>query len=193
MPLKTARKTKRGEARKAAYILIIALGLFLVFPFGAKGGDPVDISIKSTDFKDSEIIPKKFTCDGEDLSPELLWDNAPKGASGFTLAVEDPDAPMGTFIHWVVYDIPADTTRIERGAGNKAGNAFKQGMNDFGKKGYGGPCPPKGHGRHRYMFILKALDVNGLGLPEGATLKDVQRAEKGHVLAETRITGIYSR
>ncbi|MEK6531397.1 MAG: YbhB/YbcL family Raf kinase inhibitor-like protein [Deltaproteobacteria bacterium] len=178
---------------RAAYAFIIALGLFFAFPLGAKGGDAMDISIKSPDFKDNDVIPKKFTCDGADLSPEVLWGNAPQGTLGFTLVVEDPDAPMGTFIHWVAYDIPSKTARIERGAGNKTASSFKQGVNDFGKKGYGGPCPPRGHGRHRYIFILKALDVAELGLPEGVSLKEVQRAEKGHVLAEARYTGLYQR
>lgn len=180
------------------YALITALGLFFSFPLcakakEAKGENAMDISIKSPDFKDNDVIPKKFTCDGEDLSPEVLWANAPQGTLGFTLVVEDPDAPMGTFIHWVAYDIPSKAARIERGAGNKAATSFKQGANDFGKKGYGGPCPPRGHGRHRYIFILKALDVAELGLPEGVSLKDVQRAEKGHVLAEARYTGLYQR
>lgn len=147
--------------------------------------------IKSPEFKEGDTIPKVFTCEGEDISPELEWEDAPAGTKSFSLIVEDPDAPMGTFIHWVVYDIPAGVNRFSRGMALKDG--IKNGMTDFGKRGYGGPCPPKGHGTHRYFFILRALDLPALKLTDGARKPDVEKAMKGHILAETRIMGVYSR
>ncbi|MBI5562181.1 MAG: YbhB/YbcL family Raf kinase inhibitor-like protein [Deltaproteobacteria bacterium] len=152
-------------------------------------------TIKSADFKDNGPISKKFTCDGEDLSPELSWTDPPQGAKSYALIVEDPDAPTGTFLHWVVYDIPADFKGLKRGmlSDDYADKGVKQGKTGFGPAGWGGPCPPKGHGRHRYIFILKALDVPSLGLANGAVRLDVEKAAKGRVLGEARITGVYQR
>ncbi len=151
--------------------------------------------IKSADFTEGGAIPKKYTCEGDDLSPEISWENAPAGTKSYALIVEDPDAPMGTFTHWVVYDVPASTNRLVRGAGNQAVSKdnMKNGHTDFGRTGYGGPCPPKGHGRHRYYFKLMALDVASLGLPSGATKNEVLMAMKGHVLSETTTMGVFQR
>ena len=151
--------------------------------------------IESTDFREGEPIPKKFTCEGEDLSPDLKWTSPPEGTKSYILIVEDPDAPMGTFTHWVVYDLPAKFHRLYMGMGNDPDlkDGIKHGVTDFGRDGYGGPCPPRGHGTHRYIFVLKALDVETLGLAEGASKGDIERAMRGHVLGETRIIGIYSR
>lgn len=150
--------------------------------------------IESPDFKEGETIPERFTCEGDDLSPLLKWTSPPKGTKSYLLIVEDPDAPMGTFVHWMLYDIPAGSQGISHGAGNgKKIKDMKQGLNDFGHIGYGGPCPPKGHGAHRYNFILKALDIPALGLNDGARKSDLERAIAGHVLAETRITGKFER
>ncbi|GMR04650.1 MAG: YbhB/YbcL family Raf kinase inhibitor-like protein [Thermodesulfobacteriota bacterium] len=152
-------------------------------------------NIQSPEFWQGERIPVRFTCDGEDLSPELSWEDPPEGTKSFTLIAEDPDAPMGTFVHWVLYDIPAGLKRLERGEGNKAdpGQGMKHGTTGFGRIGYGGPCPPKGHGDHRYSFILKALDVETLGLGAGATKADVEASMEGHVLGEASLMGIYGR
>ena len=150
--------------------------------------------LRSQDFKEGEVIPKEFSCEGEGLSPQLVWENPPSGTKSFALTVEDPDAPMGTFVHWVVYDLPSNLQVLERGAGTKGTkDSVKQGLTDFGQAGYGGPCPPKGHGRHRYVFILRALDVPTLGVPNGARKSEVERAMKGHILAEAKIIGIYQR
>ncbi len=151
--------------------------------------------IESPDFRDSESIPKKFSCDGEDISPGLVWADPPEGTKSFVLTVEDPDAPMGTFIHWVVYDIPASVRELKTGAGSKdtSFNGIREGRTDFGHAHYGGPCPPKGHGRHRYSFILRALDIPKLDLPPAPKKSVVDKAVKGHVLAEARVMGVYQR
>ncbi|MBI5887877.1 MAG: YbhB/YbcL family Raf kinase inhibitor-like protein [Deltaproteobacteria bacterium] len=148
-------------------------------------------SITSPAFSEGGVIPEKFTCEGRDLTPELDWGDVPKGTKSLSLIVEDPDAPMGTFTHWVLYDIPADTVKLEQGARLKTG--IKTGMTDFGRSGYGGPCPPRGHGTHRYYFILRALDVPTLGLAAGASKADVEKAMKGHILGETKTMGTYKR
>ncbi|MBI5827747.1 MAG: YbhB/YbcL family Raf kinase inhibitor-like protein [Deltaproteobacteria bacterium] len=152
-------------------------------------------TIVSPDFRDSDAIPKRFSCDSENLSPEIQWDGAPPATRSFVLIVEDPDAPSGTFTHWVVYDVPPDLNKLPGGMGNSADikGGIKQGYTDFGRKGYGGPCPPRGHGVHRYNFILTALDIPGLGLADGAKKSEVERAMKGHVLGTTRMTGRYGR
>lgn len=161
----------------------------------AAGGGEVAFKIDSADIRDGDPIPKKFSCDGEDLSPEIRWDGAPDGTKSFALIVDDPDAPVGTFTHWVIYDMPATRKTLERGIGNDPAlsGGIKQGKNDFGRTGYGGPCPPKGHGRHRYYFTLRALDVETLGLAAGAKKGDVERTMKGHVLGEARMMGVYQR
>lgn len=151
----------------------------------------MSLKITTTDFKDGGVIPKKFTCDGEDLSPELQWEGAPQGTKSFVLVVEDPDAPSRTFVHWVLYDIPASSNKLP--AGVKEGGTLKQGWTDFGQNAWGGPCPPKGHGPHRYFFILMAIDAPTLGLKPGATKEQVDKAVKGHVLAEAKIMGTYKR
>lgn len=152
-------------------------------------------NISSPDFRNGELIPKRFSCEGDDMSPELSWNDPPEGTKSYALIVEDPDAPAGTFIHWVVYDLPPEFHRLYRGMGNDGvpQDGIKQGSTDFGHTGYGGPCPPKGHGQHRYEFILRALDLKTLGLSEGAEKSEVERAMKGHILGETRITGLYRR
>lgn len=152
--------------------------------------------IECRDFNDGGPIPDRLTCEGENLSPHLVWGEPPEGTKSYALVMEDHDAPMGTFVHWVVFDLPSGFRELARGAGNdriKLGGGIKQGLSDFGKTGYGGPCPPRGNGSHRYTFILKALDLPSLGLPDGARKSEIERAMKGHVLAETRTTGIYQR
>lgn len=152
-------------------------------------------SILSPDFKDGDTVPKRFSCDGEDMSPEIQWDGAPPAVRSFVLIVEDPDAPSGTFTHWIVYDMPFSLHKLSRGIGNGAvpEGGIKQGYTDFGRKGYEGPCPPKGHGVHRYNFILTALDIPALGLPDGARKSDIERAMKGHILGTAKLMGIYGR
>lgn len=165
----------------------------MALALNSNGGGYGMFRIESPDFSDNGPIPERYTCEGENLSPFLRWDGAPPGTRSYVLTVEDPDAPMGTFMHWVLFDLPSALRQIERGASRGRVNGAKQGMTDFGQASYGGPCPPKGHGRHRYQFVLRALDVESLGLAEGARRNEIESAVKGHVLAETRVTGIYQR
>jgi len=156
-----------------------------------KGGHMLQFT--SSSFQAEGNIPRQFTCEGEDISPDLTWKNAPSGTKSFALIVHDPDAPRaGGFTHWVVYNIPAKVTHIPQAAprGEKLPSGGIQGKNDFGQTGYRGPCPPSG--THRYYFYLYALDTE-LKLPSGATKDDVEKAIKGHVLEKTELMGKYRK
>jgi Raf kinase inhibitor-like YbhB/YbcL family protein len=145
----------------------------------------------SNAFAEGGWIPKLHSCEGADLSPSLEWGGAPPETRSFTLIVEDPDAPAGTWCHWILYDIAPKVQALAQGF--KPGALGTTGTNDFGKQGYGGPCPPKGHGPHRYFFKLYALDVHTLGLPAGVKRAEVSQAVKGHTLAEAQYMGKYER
>jgi Raf kinase inhibitor-like YbhB/YbcL family protein len=150
-------------------------------------------SLSSSAFAAGAEIPEQYTCDGADASPALSWRGAPAGTKAFALIADDPDAPVGTWVHWVLYDVPADTTELAKGVPTDATlrSGAKQGVNDFRKTGYGGPCPPPGK-PHRYVFTVYALDAP-TGLKPGARKADVLRAIQGHVLAETELIGTYKR
>lgn len=147
--------------------------------------------IFSSSFADGSWIPDLYTCQGADVSPSLEWSGEPPETRSFTLVMDDPDAPVGTWTHWLLYDIPARAHNLAQGY--KAGSLGLSGKNSWGKPGYGGPCPPKGHGPHRYFFRLYALDVPALGLSAEAGRDQVERAMKGHVLAEAQSMGRYER
>ena len=140
-------------------------------------------------FEDGAMIPKKFTCDGPNVSPPLTWTEPPKSTKSFAVIVDDPDAPSGTWVHWLLYDVPADTRELSEGVrkDRQLPNGALQGRNDFGKIGYNGPCPPRG-GPHRYFFKLYALDAR-TNLKAGASKSDLERAMKGHILAQAEIIG----
>lgn len=150
-------------------------------------------SITSHAFDPGGAVPKKHTCDGPDLSPALKWIDPPDGTKSFTLIMDDPDAPVGTWVHWVLYNLPPETRDLPEGVPTTETfpNGAKQGMNDFRKTGYGGPCPPKGPA-HRYFFKLYALDTT-LSLGAKATKQEVEKAMKGHILAEAQLMGKYGR
>lgn len=150
------------------------------------------IKLESPAFAEAGMIPSRYTGDGEDVSPFLKWSGAPAGTKSFALIVEDPDAPGGLWVHWVVCDIPSDAKELPENASSahKLPKGASEGMNDFHKTKYGGPCPPSG--THRYYFRLYALDAL-LGLKPGATRKQVMDAMKGHVLAEGELMGKYTR
>ena len=152
----------------------------------------MSITMMSPAFSEGETIPVQYTCDGSDISPPLTWSDPPDGTVGFALISDDPDAPMGTWVHWVVYDIPADEGGLPENvpAESSLDSGAVQGVTDFGSVGYGGPCPPSGI--HRYYFKLYALDAM-LGLKSGATKGMVLEAMRGHVLAEARLMGRYGR
>ncbi|HJT89721.1 MAG TPA: YbhB/YbcL family Raf kinase inhibitor-like protein [Bryobacteraceae bacterium] len=145
----------------------------------------------SNAFSEGGWIPDLHTCQGADLSPSLEWRDAPAGTRSFALIVDDPDAPAGTWNHWLLFDIPAGVHNLAQGY--KPATLGISGKNDFGKPGYGGPCPPKGHGPHRYFFRLYALDHDSLELPAGAERRDLERALKGHILAEAQYMGRFER
>lgn len=153
------------------------------------------MELSSGAFRDGDEIPSVHTCEGKDTSPPLSIKNVPQGTKSLALIVDDPDAPGGTFVHWVIWNIPPDTGSIPEGVQpaktlSSLGGA-KQGMNDFGKLGYRGPCPPHGP-PHRYFFKLYALDTT-VDLEPGASKAELERAMQGHVLAQATLTGRYSR
>ena len=151
------------------------------------------LQLSSSSFTAGGNIPRQFTCEGEDISPELSWKNAPSGTKTFALIVHDPDAPRaGGFTHWVVYNLPANVTHIAQDApkSEKLPAGGIQGKNDFGQTGYKGPCPPSG--THRYYFYLYALDTE-LKLPSGPNKDEVEKAIKGHVLQKAELMGKYKK
>jgi Raf kinase inhibitor-like YbhB/YbcL family protein len=155
------------------------------------------IHIESQAFASGGTIPKLYTCDGKDVSPPLTWSGIPENARSLALICEDPDAPRGTWTHWVLFDLPANVGGLGEGVPAQervtvaaAGETAVQGKNDFGMTGYGGPCPPSGS--HRYFFRIYALDTE-LGLGPKTTRQDLLRSIKGHVLAEGELMGTYSR
>ena len=160
--------------------------LLLAFPALALAG-PGGFWIASPDFAQNALMPARLTCDGENRSPRLEIGGVPGGAKSLLLVVEDPDAPGGIFTHWLVWNIPAGTTKV---AGGAAPAGAVQGTNDFGKAGYSGPCPPSGV--HRYFFRLTALDI-GVNLPAGASRNDVLNAIRGHVVGRAELIGKYER
>lgn len=142
-------------------------------------------------FSNGAVIPQLHTCDGADLSPTIEWHGEPSGTRSYALIVDDPDAPAGTWNHWLLWDIPTSVQAIAQGF--RHGRVGVSGKNDFGKLGYGGPCPPRGHGSHRYYFRLHALDIDELGLNEGATRKNLDQALTGHILQTAEYMGRYER
>jgi Raf kinase inhibitor-like YbhB/YbcL family protein len=149
-------------------------------------------NVTSPAFRDGEAIPRKYTCDGKDISPAIQFASIPAGTKSLALISDDPDAPGGTWVHWVLFNLPADTTTIEANIPAKAdlSNGAKHGRNSWGKAAYGGPCPPDG--THRYFFKVYALDIM-LPLKKGAFIRNLEKAMKGHILAMGQIMGTYSR
>jgi hypothetical protein len=150
------------------------------------------MELTSTAFQHNSPIPAEYTCDGRNISPPLKWGSMPEGVRSLVLICEDPDAPSGTWTHWVIYNIPAEVGGLEAGVSTTEtlASGASQGVNDFRRVGYGGPCPPSG--RHRYFFRLYALDAE-LKLKPGARKQEVVRAMEGHVLATGELMGTYSR
>ncbi|MGA7993472.1 MAG: YbhB/YbcL family Raf kinase inhibitor-like protein [Bradyrhizobium sp.] len=152
------------------------------------------MQLSSSAFSGGSVIPRRYTCDGEDLSPPLEWEAAPRTTRSFVLLCDDPDAPGGKWHHWAAYDIAAEHEGLAEGSGHGSGPArLKQAINDFHRSGYGGPCPPHGHGRHRYHFRLLALSVDHLPLPPKPSCVDVEREARRHAVAEATLVGIYQR
>jgi Raf kinase inhibitor-like YbhB/YbcL family protein len=181
--------------RLRALCLMFAVGSLLggFSVFGQEKGGAMSFQISSAALSNGESIPKKFTCDGPDVSPQLSWKDAPAATQSWALIVDDPDAPVGTWVHWVLYALPANTRELREGVEKREQIAAGglQGRNDFRKIGYGGPCPPPGT-PHRYYFKLYALDTK-LDLKAGATKAELERAMKGHIVGETQLMGRYGR
>ena len=149
--------------------------------------------LRSSAFHDGERLPKPYSCEGADMSPPLAWTEPPPGTKGLALSVDDPDAPRGTWVHWVLYNLPPETDGLPEGVPKqmKLANGALHGLNDFGQVGYQGPCPPPG-APHRYIFTLYALDALVHVLPR-ATKAQLEQAMGGHVLAQARLIGLYQR
>ncbi len=170
--------------------VIFALVLVL-FLLGCTAEEPVEqiekevlnMNLKSNDFNEGEMIPAKFTCQGEDINPQLSWDDVPSDVKSFALIVDDPDAPVGTWVHWLVKDIPADVREISQNSvpGNQVNN-------DFGKPDYGGPCPPSGV--HRYFFRLYALDVESL---DASDKEEFYKQAEEHAIEKVELMGTYTK
>ena len=150
------------------------------------------VSVSSSAFEEGGMIPSKYTCDGQDISPPLRWEGIPEGTKSMALIADDPDAPMGTWVHWVVWNIPPDVKELPESVSPdpQLPDGSRQGITDFGRPGYGGPCPPSG--LHRYYFKICALDTI-LDLPNRAKKADLLKAIEGHVLAKGQLMGRYSR
>jgi Raf kinase inhibitor-like YbhB/YbcL family protein len=187
-----------SAGRRVALILtMLSLALSLV-SCGSKAHAPAEegevaLSLSSAAFQEGEWIPIKYTCDGEDVSPPLAWGQPPEQTQCFALIVDDPDAPLGMFTHWVLFNLPANIRQLPEGIPTlgQLENGALQGKNDFGETGYSGPCPPPG-ATHHYRFTLYALD-KPLDLMTGASKKQVLDAIKGHILAQGRLTGAHQR
>jgi Raf kinase inhibitor-like YbhB/YbcL family protein len=153
----------------------------------------MNLTLTSSAFREGETVPKQYTGDGKDISPPLQWENIPQGTKAIALICDDPDAPRGIWVHWVLFNLPGDLRQLSEGipVDKVLANNAKQGKNDFGKIGYGGPAPPRGK-PHRYFFKLYALDTP-LDLQPGATKDQVVAAMKGHILAEGQLMGRYAR
>jgi Raf kinase inhibitor-like YbhB/YbcL family protein len=189
----------QGRARRITIFALVFLPSLLVFVIlwqlrsvAVQGQARSRLEVSSASFSDGGSIPRRYTCDGEDISPTLKWSHPPAGTKSFALVMDDPDAPAN-FTHWMVYDIPADVLELTEAASARGAmpKGSAEGTNDFNRPGYGGPCPPPGK-PHHYVIHLYALDIR-LDLPPGATRKRLDSAIERHRVAEVRIIGIYRR
>jgi Raf kinase inhibitor-like YbhB/YbcL family protein len=166
-------------------------GAALALAAAPQKGGRVSLQVSSKAFSAGGTVPKRNTCDGENLSPPLAWSETPSGARSIALIADDPDAPGGTFTHWLVFNLAPQTQSLPEGASASLPGGGIQGRNGFGKVGYGGPCPPPGK-PHRYFFRVFALD-NTLQLKAGASREEIEKAMQGHVLAQGEIMARYGR
>lgn len=180
-------------ARRFAVLLSgnLAAAIVLLIPVGALSLLDATLGFSTSSFRPNGEIPARFTCEGSDLSPALSWTDPPAGTRSFALVMSDPDAPSGTFVHWVIYNLPASSRSLPEGVarGSEAAGG-QQGINGFGKTGYNGPCPPPGK-PHRYFFRLWALDST-LSLQQPSA-QDLEAAVRGHILAHGEIVGRFRR
>jgi Raf kinase inhibitor-like YbhB/YbcL family protein len=190
-------RVEEMSVRIKVAVLIAFVLCFSLWPsrkfFAQEKGGTMALHITSPDFSDGEVIPKRFTCDAQDVSPKLEWKGPPANTESFALIMDDPDAPAGTWVHWVLYDVPADARELPERLPmqEQLASGARQGRNDFGKTGYGGPCPPPGK-PHRYFFKLYALDTK-LNLKPGVTKVDLEQTMKSHIVAQAELIGKYGR
>lgn len=181
-----------GFARALLWACIVFAGACAAARSGLPPQSDSKFSISTSSFQANSDIPARFTCSGDNLSPALAWTDPPSGTQSLALIVDDPDAPGGVFTHWVLYDLAASARQLPEGVQKKADpEGGRQGTSGFDEVGYGGPCPPPGH-VHRYYFRLYALDRK-LDLPPGASKSVVEKAMKGHVLAQAEVMGKFKR
>lgn len=178
------------------YLGVMVMGCWVMpLPHGyaQQEEDVMPFTLTSSAFRDGAQVPKRYTCTGKDVSPPLAWTDPPHGTESFALISGDPDAPLRTWVHWVLYNLPADARALAEGVRRDAQleNGAGQGVNDFQLIGYGGPCPPRGP-VHHYSFTLYALDTR-LTLPPRATKAQVDGAMEGHILTSARLVGLYQR
>jgi len=178
-----------GLAAGAALVCVLVTTASVMSPPGTHR----KMALTSSAFKEGQPIPSQYTCDGKNISPPLTWNGAPAGTASLAIIVDDPDAPMGVWTHWVLFNLPPDSSDLPEGAAQSesALHSAVQGRNDFKRLGYGGPCPPAGK-QHRYFFKTYALDIT-LNLAPGATSKEVQAAMTKHILAEGQLMGTYQK
>ena len=185
--------------RKNIYVLVIVSVLLFCSckdgeqpNSGAEGGKKMDIKITSSAFEEGGLIPAKYTCDGADISPPLRWEAVPEGTKSIALISDDPDAPVGTWVHWVLFNLPAETRELAENipADQILPNGARQGTSGFGRIGYGGPCPPSG--THRYFFKIYSLDAE-LDLAAGARKPELVKAMEGHIIGQGQLIGRYKR
>ncbi len=194
----SAGKRFRISHRASGMLVATAIVLAVAWPAGRLGAASAPAAhsrfrLVTSAFGDGQFVPSKYTCSGIDVSPELRWLDPPAGTASFVLIMYDPDAPGGTFIHWLAYNLPATTRNLAQGVpqGNRIEGGGLQGTSGFGKVGYGGPCPPPGDAHH-YHIALYAVD-SFLKLDAGATREQVERAMKGHILGKAELVGLYRR
>ncbi|MFC1991128.1 YbhB/YbcL family Raf kinase inhibitor-like protein [Chloroflexota bacterium] len=196
--MKVSHLGKQCILLRVATLFTVA-GLAIVSLLGCQHGEQPQkkgemvLTVSSPAFRKGDKIPSKYTCEGEDVSPEFTWSEPPTGTNSFVLVVDDPDAPGGVFTHWILFNVPADSLLLPEAvpAQDQLQNGSLQGKNDFGRIGYDGPCPPLGR-PHRYQFTLYALD-RSLDLKSGVSKKQVLDAMCDHILAQGQVTGTYQR
>jgi Raf kinase inhibitor-like YbhB/YbcL family protein len=188
----------KGKAMKRRMFILplvsssLAFYVMVLYNLTAIGGEAMELKITSSAFHEGDMIPKKYTCDGPDISPPLAWGEVPADTKSLALIGDDPDAPMGTWVHWVIYNLPPKIKKLPENIlpQKTLENGAQQGTNDFQKIGYGGPCPPRG--THRYYFKHYALDTM-LDSQPGLTKAQLLKAMEGHVLAQGQLMGRYQR
>ncbi len=171
-------------------VRILAIGVMLGNVLSVQGDAMKKITLTSSEFQQGQPIPKKYTCDGQDINPPLAWTGVPAEAKSLVLICSDPDAPKGTWVHWIVFNIPAHVRSFVEGIEIDQVGAV-EGTTSFGRPGYGGPCPPSGV--HRYYFKIYALDSDALNLAHTATRDDIEAAMQNHVVAQGELMGTYTR